>query len=263
MKNSEILRTDAIALRISPFSNTSHIVTWLTQHGARIATSIRGACRNKSRFLGQYDYFYNCELLFYAHASASGIHTAREVCPIEMRPYLRTNWRAAMCASWFASLAMRAVRDGDSPPVYRLLENTLGLLDSPSRPTPAIFTRYELKLLDILGTAPNMSAPPCGCRLTDNVRFCIPEGRIVCPRHEPALFAAPGIFISGRTAQLCEAVIQGSDPGAERVRGEDTARLLRCLGLFIHYHIDGIEIKGRSTAVSAVAFSPPTAPAQR
>ena len=60
-----ILATPAIALRVSPFSRTSRMVTWLTPAYGRLVTSIKGACRPKSAFLGQFDLASRCELLFY------------------------------------------------------------------------------------------------------------------------------------------------------------------------------------------------------
>ena len=61
-----ILKDTAIVLRVAPVSNTSRMVQWFTPAYGKITTLIKGAQRPKSAFLGQFDLFYSCELLFYA-----------------------------------------------------------------------------------------------------------------------------------------------------------------------------------------------------
>ena len=83
----ETVKTEATCLRISPWSRTSHVVSWLTPSG-RVATLVKGAVRPKSAFLGQYDLFYRCDLLYYARASGD-LHALREVTPRNLRAHLR------------------------------------------------------------------------------------------------------------------------------------------------------------------------------
>ena len=79
----ETTKTEAICLRISPWSTTSHIVTWLTPVGV-VATSVKGAVRPKSAFLGQYDLFYTCELIYYARTKGE-LHAIREASAFDAR----------------------------------------------------------------------------------------------------------------------------------------------------------------------------------
>ena len=131
-----ILRTEAIVLRIHPFSHTSQMAIWLTEEGRRLATPVKGAARPKSAFLGQFDLFYTCELLYYAR-SRDGVHVPRECEPLRRRDGLRTNWRAAQCASWFASLADLVSDAGAAfPGLYRLLDETLDVLDAAGGAPP-------------------------------------------------------------------------------------------------------------------------------
>ncbi len=83
-----IARARAIVLRVFPYSNTSRVVSWLTADHGRVATLIKGSQRPKSLFLGQYDLFYTCELLFYRH-ERDGLHIARECTPLTRRDRLR------------------------------------------------------------------------------------------------------------------------------------------------------------------------------
>ena len=88
-----ILKDQAIALRIHPFGNTSRIVVWLSQSYGKLATLVKGSQREKSGFLGQYDLFYTCELLFYAREQRN-LHILKECTPLVLRPSFRSDWRA-------------------------------------------------------------------------------------------------------------------------------------------------------------------------
>ena len=80
----EIIKTQGIVLSIHPWSQTSHVVTWLTPDHGPVTTLVKGAVRTKSAFLGQYDLFYRCDLLYYARASGD-LHALREVTPRNLR----------------------------------------------------------------------------------------------------------------------------------------------------------------------------------
>ena len=79
-----ILKDEAIALRMHPFGNTSRIVVWLTQTHGKLATLVKGSQRDRSGFLGQYDLFYTCEILFYAREQRN-LHVLKECAPLDVR----------------------------------------------------------------------------------------------------------------------------------------------------------------------------------
>ena len=85
----EIIKTTGTVLAIHPWSRTSHVVAWLTPDHGVVSTLVKGAVRAKSAFLGQYDLFYTCDLLYYARASGD-LHALREVTPRAMRVMRRT-----------------------------------------------------------------------------------------------------------------------------------------------------------------------------
>jgi DNA repair protein RecO len=100
----EIVKTQGIVLAVYPWSQTSHVVTWLTPDHGPVTTLVKGAVRAKSAFLGQYDLFYRCDLLYYARASGD-LHALREVTPRNLRERLRGDWRATALAGYAADLA--------------------------------------------------------------------------------------------------------------------------------------------------------------
>ena len=118
-----IIKTQAIALNIWPFSESSHIVNWLTVDHGKIATIIKGAQRPRNIFLGQYDLFYTCELLFYLRLF-QGLHIVKECFPLKHRSAFRTYWPGTACASYFAGLA------GKIAPFYAPQRNIYTLLDA-------------------------------------------------------------------------------------------------------------------------------------
>ncbi len=94
----ETVKSEAICLAIHPWSQTSHIVRWLTPDGP-VSCHVKGAVRPKSAFLGQYDLNYTCEVLYYARARGD-LHALRECSPRKMREELRSDFRALVLADY-------------------------------------------------------------------------------------------------------------------------------------------------------------------
>lgn len=153
-----IAKTQAVVLRYAPFSETSRMVTWFTADYGKITTSIRGSQRPKSMFLGQYDLFYTCELLFYER-ERDNVHAIRECSPLNPRLVLREDWKACAIASYLADLFLRiSPARAYQPGLFALLE--LGLDHAPLAALhPGVLFWYELKLLRAVGLAPRLSLP--------------------------------------------------------------------------------------------------------
>ena len=178
-----ITKTHGIALRIDPFSKTSHVVSWLTPDRGRIATLIKGAQRPRSQFLGQYDLFYTCELIYYPGLRSS-LGILKECSPLNWRTGLREDWKACLAASYFADLVNRLTpADVANGTLYRLVGRVLDFL---ARQGGNINTLHwaELKLLTLLGVGPRLlSCVACGSREFQSARpaaFSIPRGGLLC-----------------------------------------------------------------------------------
>ena len=121
----EIIKTDGIVLAIHPWSRTSHIVTWLTPDHGCVTTLVKGAVRPKSAFLGQYDLFYTCDLLYYARARGD-LHALRETTPRNLRDGLRGRWRETALAGYAAGLVNDlAPANGESSAWFSFLDSLL------------------------------------------------------------------------------------------------------------------------------------------
>jgi len=163
-----IVKTNAIALRVVPYSRTSHVVTWLTEHAGRVSTTVKGAVRPKSAFVGQYDVGYTCELLFYER-ERNGLHVAKECAPIEMRVRLRQDWRAFSCAAYIADLIYHATFPSHESEegVYQLLSQVLDALCEEGQEPMVLMHWFELRLLQVLGYAPHVErCVSCGVTLS-------------------------------------------------------------------------------------------------
>ena len=156
--SGETIKTTGIALAIRPWSRTSHVVSWLTPDAGIVATVVKGAVRPKSAFLGQYDLFYTCEVLYYARARGDA-HAIREVFPRKLREGLRGNWRATALAGYAADLAMRLTPSSDEAAAWHdLLEALLDrLADGRSDPLDVELLALECDVLRLAGLAPDLS----------------------------------------------------------------------------------------------------------
>ena len=270
-----IIQTKAIVLQIRPWSQTSHMVTWLTPDHGKIVTSVKGACRPKSAFLGQYDLFYTCDLLFYRREH-EGIHAIRECTPVALREPLRRCWRHAAVAAYLADLTARvSVGQQESLAFFSLLTQTLDRLASPQTSDLCLLLLwYETHLLRLLGLMPDLTTCP-HCHTPDRfwLRFSLPSGRFLCPhlaqsqpgesslalhRHVRDLFL--DLNNQAVSAPLPEQV---QDPFASKKKAVSANLLLglsRFLGMFITFHLD-VPSAVRRVTWEMLDTTPPQKPA--
>ena len=247
-----IIKTQALVLQIRPWSRTSHMVTWLTQEHGKVVTAVKGACRPKSAFLGQYDLFYTCDLLFYRREN-DGVHAIRECTPIVLREPLRQRWRQAAAAAYLADLTARvSVPHHDSNPLFLLLTDTLDRLTGTPLPSALeLLIGYETRLLKHLGLMPDLTTCPL-CHTPDRpwLRFSLPSGRFVCPHLEKSQAGDVSLTLHRKVRDLFRDLCAAeSEAGAIQVFGSFASKkneaelnlllgLSRFLGMFIAFHLD-------------------------
>lgn len=155
----ETVRTEALCLRIHPWSRTSHVVSWLTPRGV-IGTLVKGAVRPKSFFLGQYDLNYTCEILYYARGRGD-LHALRECAPVRLREGLRGDWRALALADYFRELARDLTPSGPEAEAWcDLLRRALDGLDGGPNTAVELLSsllRFESGALGLMGLAPDFT----------------------------------------------------------------------------------------------------------
>ncbi len=219
----ETTKSTGIVLDIRPWSRTSHIVTWLVPERGPVATPVKGAVRPKSAFLGQYDLFYTCELVYYVRAKGE-LHAIREASPIDCREYLRGDYRSTAIASYASYLVKEhCPHNPEAAEWFRFLEGFLdGLSDrfDPARKIIALETAF----LELAGLAPDFSEADFS---GGPVPFSIDLGR--------ACIGAKTVRLPTGAARLLSSKGTG---GADGFAPEDVSAAVRFLGLFMRYHID-------------------------
>lgn len=263
-----IVKTEATVLSIRAYSRTSHVVTWLTRDYGRVITAVKGACRVKSAFLGQYDLCYTCELLFYRRAH-NGIHAIRECTPLQLREPLRSDWRAATAAGYIADLTARLTMTESAAAVFGELSHALDILCACTRGSvaPLIFW-YEMRLLRHLGIAPDFTlCPECHPAAAEWLRFAIPAGRLVCPHRTAARDAEPSVTLHRDVVKLlrrfgkCDRfrVNQYAPLLRQENKNDKNSNLMlglsRFLGIFIVFHLD-LPVAVRQTAFETLNSQP-------
>ena len=216
----EIIKTQGIVLAIRPWSQTSHVVTWLTPDHGPVATLVKGAVRAKSAFLGQYDLFYLCDLLYYARASGD-LHALREVTPRDLREHLRGDWRATALAGYAADLDKDlAPANAESAAWYSFLDTLLTRLENTGGVLQKL-VQLEMEILQLAGWAPDFSNMAPHAEWTP---FAIDLGR--CGE------GARTVRLSPRTVAAL------ARPDAPNHALETVKDAVRFLGVFLSYHIE-------------------------
>ena len=164
----ETVKSEAICLSVSPWSRTSHVVSWLTPAGC-VSTVVKGAVRPKSAFLGQYDLNYTCEIVYYARAHGE-LHALRECAAVERRDALRSDWRSLSAAGYMRLLAGRLAPQGpECESWHGLLACALDRLSKCASDVSAAsaerrqlrqaaLVAFELEALHLLGLSPEIEA---------------------------------------------------------------------------------------------------------
>lgn len=253
-----IAKTEAIALRIKPYSKTSHVVTWLTPDRGRLVTVNKGAKRPKSDFLGRYDLFQTCELLYYER-ERNGVHICRECAPLRARSAFRTRWRATACASYAADVVWRVSLHGPHhDTLYHLLQRALDGLCRPGRLLSLLFW-FELRLAGVLGFAPHLhSCASCGASdvTAAAALFSAERGGLVCAKClRRRGITTPGTAISPGVVAMLRHWQNEPDPRtplATRCTGAQYRELQERLGEFLQYHLD-IPQRSRYIAIETVS----------
>ena len=150
-----ILRTDAVLLRVFPYSESSQVLVWLSRDFGKITTLAKGAQRPKNRMIGHFDLFYTCEVLFYEKKERT-VHIMKECSALKDRESFRSDWRACATASYLSNLLYRInPAQAHQAGIYESLDWSLDYLDRGNAAVQFVFW-YELKLLRLLGLDPRI-----------------------------------------------------------------------------------------------------------
>ncbi len=240
-----ILKTDAIALRVDPFSRTSQVVSWLTRDRGRVVTLAKGAQRPRSDFRGHLDVFYTCEIVYYSPA-LSGLATLKECAADVSREALRLDIRASACASYMCDLVQRLTAPGaHQEGLYDFVSQTLDILCAGDTGMPLRIVHWaELRLMGLLGMAPRLDrctvcGSPLGPGESLNV-ISVPKGGVVCTSCRP-IADGPIIPLGFDAMSVLRAWQAAGTPSRGRrtiCSSEQRIGIEKALGALLTYHLE-------------------------
>jgi DNA repair protein RecO (recombination protein O) len=238
-----ILKTEGVILRVLPYSRTSLMADCLTRELGRVWLLAKGAQRPKSIFLGQIDLFYTCEVLVYHRASR--VLILKECAALETRDALRSDWRAAACASYFCDFTSQVTPPGfPHEDLFVLLERALDTLATRGA-SPALMGWYELAALKALGLGPALTrCPSCGKDPASGgslrVKISSKRGGVLCRQCEDKE-SGPAIIVSAGALALMKAWDGAADPAVAAVAvpsQNQWSEIQSVLKDFSAYHLD-------------------------
>ncbi len=168
--------TPAILLRRTRFSETSLVISWLTQEHGRLKTLARGALRPKSAFAGGLDLFFECEIAF-TRSARSELHPLREAALRNPRDGLRHDYGRVELAAYFVELVELAVEpEHPVPEVFSLLQRALGYMETHA-PERRVLLHFENELARALGIAGAGAGGGNGAEALFHVAHRLPAAR--------------------------------------------------------------------------------------
>lgn len=145
--------TRAIVLRKTRLTETSLIVSWLTESHGRLKTVARGVRKNKSPLAGQIDLFYLCDMGWRV-SGKSDLHSLVEARLVTPHAAIREHYARLLFASYATELVELATEpEHPSPEIFDLLRRALGYLQEKN-PDRKALTFFEQEICRATGILP-------------------------------------------------------------------------------------------------------------
>jgi DNA repair protein RecO (recombination protein O) len=142
--------TAAILLRRTLLTDTSLIVTWLTEDQGKLKTVAKGARRPKSAFAGKLDLFFHAEI-HVVRSRKSDLHILKEAMLLDPFEGLREDYRRTQLAAYFVELIELVTEpEHPVPELYELLLRALKYLSTEEANKRALL-HFESELVKLLG----------------------------------------------------------------------------------------------------------------
>lgn len=143
-------QTPAILLRKTPWSETSLIITWLTERFGTVRTVARGARKPGSAFAGKLDAFFLANISFSLSRTGT-LHALREAEVVTVFDASRAGSAGFYLASYFAELSgLAAPAMHPAPEVFDLLDRGITYLQRTPASEKAL-AHFEREMCRILG----------------------------------------------------------------------------------------------------------------
>lgn len=185
-----IVTTDAVVLKSMKYRETSKIVALYTRRYGKLRVVAKGARRTKSKFGGSLEPMTHITAIFYRRENRD-LHVLSQA---EIRDgYLRIHSSLEKLSIGFAIVGLvdTAFHDEEeNEPVFRLLTQTLYMLDGAKESSRNLRAAFEMRLVSLLGFQPDFkSCAECGSQQSldggkREIIFDLARGGLLCPRCE-------------------------------------------------------------------------------
>jgi DNA repair protein RecO (recombination protein O) len=178
--------TEALALRRTPFGETSQVAEFLTRDHGRVSLILKGVHRERSRIGGPVDLLDHARVTWFARRGSRSLGMLRERRVLDHHAGLRSREDLLAAGLWLVELLQSlAPEDQPVPALFDHAVASLAALDSrPSREAvPAIVFAMEAGLLRMTGFQPVLDrCVSCDRRPTGHkvLRCDLERGGIVC-----------------------------------------------------------------------------------
>ncbi len=164
-------QSDALVLRVYPWSETSCVANIYTRDFGKRSVLAKGARRPKSPFEAALDLLSICHVVFIPK-SADSLDILTEAKLIRRFRAGNRDWLRLNCGFYVSELLDRLTDQADhQPELYELALATLFDLDDTQRDPRAIVLRWELQMLRMVGHLPSwQQCATCGDKVLSDER---------------------------------------------------------------------------------------------
>jgi|UniRef100_UPI00378502E4 DNA repair protein RecO len=169
-------KTEAILIGRTRYAETSLIVQWCSPEIGLFRTMAKGALRPKSPLNGVLDLFVSAELRF-VRSKSGDLHTLAEARWTNPRLGLRESYGRVLAATYVVKLITLVAETGSPiPEIHELLVKALDYLAAKD-PVPALITRFEQRLGEMLGIIPEGETGMAAAAIEDSFHRKLPVQR--------------------------------------------------------------------------------------
>lgn len=177
---------EALALRRTPFGETSQIAEFLTRERGRMALILKGVHRPKARKGGGVDLLDHCRIVFADRRRSRSLPPLSERVVLSHHPRLRAREDTLLAGLYVVERLRSLVPDGQRlPGLFDLALDAVATLDADPDPraVPSVLFALEGGLLRMSGFQPELDrCVSCGRRAEAHHSLrCVPAmGGVVC-----------------------------------------------------------------------------------
>lgn len=211
-----IVKAEGIVLRTMKMGETSKLLTLFTREHGALKLVAKGARSSKTRFGAALEPLTVIQIVYY-HKESRDLQLLSAADIVETFQALAADLEKWGFACACGELILRTHPGVEATPrLYPILLDSLRAMNHEDSNARACFWGLEMKLLGVLGLAPNLRrCLKCGRSASGFVNFHVARGGFVCEKCERG---AAGLRLSSRT--LCLLADFQSQPAAKLSRCE-------------------------------------------